>query len=69
MELAAPRSWVGHTLKELDVRAKYGVNIIAIRDGASRRLEVAPGADYALRAGDVVVTLGRNEDINRLHDL
>ena len=36
VELAAPRSWVGHTLKELDVRAKYGVNIIAIRDGASR---------------------------------
>ena len=69
VELAAPRSWVGHTLKELDVRAKYGVNIIAIRDGASRRLEVAPGADYALRSGDVVVTLGRNEDINRLHDL
>ena len=69
VELTAPRSWVGHTLKELDVRAKYGVNIIAIRDGASRRLEVAPGADYALRSGDVVVTLGRNEDINRLHDL
>jgi trk system potassium uptake protein TrkA len=43
VELTAPRSWVGHTLKELDVRAKYGVNIIAIRDGASRRLEVASG--------------------------
>ena len=69
VELAAPRSWMGHTLKELDVRAKYGVNIIAVRDGASRRLEVAPGADYALCSGDVVVTLGRNEDINRLHDL
>ena len=69
VEPAAPRSWVGHTLKELDVRAKYGVNIIAIRHGASSRLEVAPGADYALRSGDVVVTLGRNEDINRLHDL
>ncbi len=69
VELAAPQSWVGHSIKELDVRAKYGVNLIAVRNAAAHQLEVAPGADYILCAGDVVVTLGRNEDINDLHDL
>lgn len=70
VELAAPRPWQGHSIRELDVRAKYGVNIIAIRrKGDEHALEVAPGADYVLVPGDVVVTLGRNEHINTLHDL
>ena len=70
VELAAPKPWVGKSLRTLDVRAKYRVNIIAIRRGGDEHdLEVAPGADYVLAAGDVVVTLGRNEYIDRLHDL
>lgn len=69
VELNAPRAWQGHTLKELDVRAKFGVNVIAIRKGDSAELTVAPGADYRLASGDVVVTLGKNEDMTHLHDL
>lgn len=70
VELAVPKAWQEHSLKELDVRAKYGVNIIAIRKGSNiHSLEVAPGADYVLSDGDVVVTLGRYENISRLHQL
>lgn len=69
VELTAPKVWQGHSLKDLDVRAKFGVNVIAIRKGESAELEVAPGAAYVLAPGDVVVTLGRNENISRLHDL
>lgn len=69
VELEAPKSWQGHSIKELDVRAKYHVNIIAVRKGAQGNLDVAPGGDYVLEARDVVVTLGRNDDINRLHDI
>jgi trk system potassium uptake protein TrkA len=58
----------GQLDRTLDVRAKYKVNIIAVRDSAGK-LTVAPGADYILQAQDVVITLGRNEDINRLHGL
>ena len=69
VELTAPKVWQGHSLKDLDVRAKFGVNVIAIRKGESAELEVAPGAAYVVAPGDVVVTLGRNENISRLHDL
>lgn len=70
VELSAPKPWQGHSIRELDVRARYGVNIIAVRRrGDAHDLEVAPGADYVVSAGDVVVTLGRNENISRLHDL
>ncbi len=66
VEIAPPGDWVGNSIRALDVRAKYKVNIIAVRDKSGRML-VAPGADYILQDDDAVVTLGRNEDINRLH--
>ena len=70
VELAAPKPWQGHSIKDLDVRAKYGVNIIAVRKGGSENdLVVAPGASYVISPGDVVVTLGRNENPSTLHDL
>ena len=69
VEIAIPRAWQGQTIRDLDIRARYHVNIIAIRRGAEGELNIAPGAEYQLESGDVVVTLGRNDDINRLQDL
>ena len=70
VELSVPKPWLGKSLKELDVRAKYKVNIIAVhKNGGENGWEVAPGADYVLQQSDVVVTLGRNDDKGRLHDL
>ena len=69
VEIAVPRSWQNKTIQELDVRNRYRVNIIAMRKGRSGVPNVAPGADYVMEPGDVAVTLGRTEDINRLQDL
>ena len=71
VELSVPKSWQYKSIRELDVRASYHVNIIAVRKGKDEEhaLDVAPGADYVLEAGDNVVVLGRSEDINRLHDV
>ncbi len=68
VELAVPRSWVGKSIRTLDVRARHHVNIIAVR-GASGELDVAPGGDYALASGEMLVALGRTEYINLLHSL
>lgn len=68
VELAVPRSWVGKTIRTLDVRARHHVNIIAVR-GAGGELNVAPGGDYALASGEMLVALGRTEYINLLHSL
>ena len=67
VELAAPRSWVGKTLKELDVRNAFHVTVIALRRGGT--LNVSPRADAPIERGDNIVALGKSEDINRLHDL
>lgn len=67
VELAPPKSWVGRTIRELDVRNVHHVNIIAVR--GSGDLNIAPGATYALAPGDVLVVLGRTVDIDALRDL
>lgn len=71
VEIAVPVSWRYHTIRELDVRNSYHVNIIAVRKGKDqeRELDVAPGADYVLESGDHVVALGRSEAINLLHEV
>jgi trk system potassium uptake protein TrkA len=56
IEVPAPRNWQGKTLKELNVRAKLGVNIIAIKSGGE--INVSPSADYAIGQTDIMVVLG-----------
>lgn len=67
-EMATPRSWVGKTIRELNIRAKYGVNIIAMRhkgDGLTVTLDPA----YALQDSDILVILGSNDDMARVQKL
>ena len=56
IEIPAPKAWVGKSLKELNVRAKLGVNIIAVKKGSY--INVSPAADYRIEAEDVMVVLG-----------
>ncbi len=67
LELSAPQSWQGKSLRELDVRNRHHVNVIAIRKNGE--LNVAPSPDLPLESGDQVVALGRYEDINLLHEV
>ena len=67
LELPAPKAWIGETLAGLDIRRKYGVNIIAI-EGESG-VNVAPPADYEIREKDILVVLGDNYHLERVQRL
>ncbi len=69
LEVPVPKDWVGKTLRELDVRNNYGVNIIAMRRGEKQKMAIAPAADEPLAATDVIVALGLDRDINRIQKL
>lgn len=56
IEVPAPKSWQEKSLMELNVRAKLGVNILAVkREG---HITVSPAADFRIALGDVLVVLG-----------
>ena len=67
LEVPAPGKWVGKTLKELNVRAKLGVNIIAVE--SNKKTNVSPPADYMIRQGDVMVVLGDNHALEAVQKL
>ena len=67
IEVPAPKRWLDKSLKELNVRAKLGVNIIAIeRDG---NINVSPAADYVILEGDILVVLGDTDALSTVQKL
>lgn len=67
IETPAPEKWDGKSLMELNVRAKLGVNILAIkRDG---EITVSPAADYRILIGDTLVVLGDNAALKAVQKL
>ena len=67
VEVPAPKSWVGKSLKELNVRAKLGLNILAVKQG--NVINVSPAADYAIGAEDVLVVLGGTAALEKVQKL
>lgn len=67
LEVPAPKNWVGKSLKELNVRAKLGVNIIAVE--SESKTYVSPSADYRILAGDILVVLGDNYALEAVQKL
>ena len=67
LEIPAPKAWIGKTLKDLNVRAKLGVNIIAV--GSGEITNVSPAADYRIQAGDILVVLGDNYSLEAVQKL
>jgi len=67
MEVPAPAKWIGKSLKELDVRAKWGINIIAVK--RSGRISTFPAGDYRFCEGDVIVVLGDSTTMKAVQKL
>ena len=67
IEVPAPAQWIGKSLKNLNVRAQLGVNIIAVKQGD--RVNVSPGADYEILSGDVMVVLGGTDALHAVQKL
>lgn len=67
IEFAVPQSWVGKDLRDLNLRARYGVNVVAIRNiNDDEQINVSPKADNEIKEGDVLIVIGDNEDLRKL---
>ena len=67
VERSVPGAWVGKSLRMLNIRAKYGVSVIALR--RAERLAVAPHPDDLFQKGDMLVLLGQADDLSLLEKL
>ena len=66
--ITASSELIGRTLRELNLRAKLGVNVVAIRS-TDNKVKVSPGPDDLIRKGDVLLALGTTESLGKLGKL
>src|SRR5690554_1149469 len=66
VELKAAKDWQGKSLKDLNVRAEYGINIMAIKQ--DDKVIVSPAADDTIQRDDVLVVIGKARDIYRFQE-
>lgn len=64
VELKATKSMLGQNLKELNIRAKFGCNVMAIKQGT--KMNISPSASDRLVDGDVLVIVGEKKDLTKL---
>jgi len=73
VEVPAPAAFVGRTLKQLELRPRLGLTLIAIKrqsdDSGAVVTNIAPAADETIRPGDILALLGSNEQLNKLDQL
>lgn len=72
-ELEAPKAFVGKSLKDLSLRAKYGLNLIIIKstdqsagDKEPKEKAIIPAADTVIHEGDILVVVGTKENISKI---
>lgn len=63
VEVKASKRMIGKSLVDLDIRANYGCNVVAIKHG--KDINVSPSADDALKDNDVLIVIGADIDISR----
>ena len=63
VEVKAGKKMLGKTLVELNIRARFGCNVVAIKRGSA--MNVSPKADYEIKDGDVLIVIGSDKDISR----
>lgn len=64
-EVTVPESWVGKTVKDLNIRSRYGINIMAIKQG--EEINVSPSGEDILQKDDLLVVIGTDQEIANIN--
>ena len=62
VEIVTPENFVGKTLKELDLRKKYGYSVIGIKDVLRDTIDVNPSPDSKLPPDSLMLVVCKTED-------
>jgi len=65
-EVAPPAGFLGKTLADLRLRGKYHVEVIAIRDVLSDKIQLVPRADFVIKDSDILIVIGKEADIQKI---
>lgn len=67
-ELAPPADFVGKSLKDLRLRNRFDVFVVAVKELVPERFVFLPRPEFVVKDSDILVLIGREQDILRIKD-
>jgi len=64
-EMAVGDEWQGKTLRQLRLRQRYRINVVALRDVLQDKVITTPDPDYLLTESITLIVAGRDEDLEK----
>ena len=65
-EIAPPASFIGKSIAQLNLRNRYHIEVIAIRDVLSDKITLVPQASSVIKDSDILVVIGKEPDIKKI---
>jgi trk system potassium uptake protein len=65
-EMAPPPGFLGKSIGELNLRNRFHIEVIAIRDVLSDKIQMVPRANFVIKDSDVLVILGKEADVQKI---
>ena len=65
-EIVPPSRFLGKTIGELHLRSKHHIEVIAVKEMIPDRLQMVPRAEFVIKDTDLLVVIGKNEDIQKI---
>jgi trk system potassium uptake protein TrkA len=62
-EMGVPESWMGKTLRELELRQRFGITVVAIHDILTDKMAASSNPDVRLKDSDTLLVAGSDEDL------
>ncbi len=69
IEIAPPQAFVGHTLGELNLRQKYDVLVIVIKEVVPEEIVLVPTPDHMIKDTSILMILGENEKLAKIQKM
>jgi trk system potassium uptake protein TrkA len=66
-EIAAPSSFIGKSLRDLDLINRFGIQVLAVREIVPERLTYIPKADFVVKESDVLIIMGDESKLKKLN--
>ncbi len=65
-EIAPPPQFIGKTLAEIQIRSKYHIEVIAIRDILTEKITMVPSANFVVKDSEILIVVGKEQDIDKI---
>jgi len=71
IEIAPPKSFIGKSIRELDIRKNYGVDVLSIKSGkrSDAKIKAIPNPNHIFKEDETIIVAGEIKNINLLKNL